>query len=128
MKKKTVDKVLSALLALALCVGMVPAVATPAAAFADELGSNEWIVRNDDFSSYPVGEDTFWKNEKYTGFAGHGTYGSDSYATYGIVEENGNKWLELVSMNETKNYFTLPEVSGAYSVTCLLYTSPSPRD
>ncbi|MBQ3135664.1 MAG: DUF4886 domain-containing protein [Oscillospiraceae bacterium] len=119
MKNKRFNKVLSGLLALVLCVGMVPATVIPTAAFAAELGSNEWVVRNDDFSSYPVGEDTFWKNERYLGFgsSSHGVYGSDSYSTYGIVEENGNKVLRLVSMNTTPNNFYLPKVSGAYSLS-----------
>ena len=122
MKNKMFNKVLSALLALVLCVGMVPAAAMPAAAA--DLGSSEWVVRNDGFEDYAVGEDTFWKNERYTGFSSshHGAYGSDSYATYGIVEEaDGNKVLELVSMNTISNFFDLPKISGAWSVSMDLW-------
>ena len=116
MKQKWFNKAISALLAVVLCVGMVPAVTIPASAA--DLGSNEWVVRNDDFSGYPTGTDTFWKNDKYIGFSNgyHGAYGGDSYAIYNIVEESGNKMLELVSMNATSNYFTIPEVSGAFSL------------
>jgi len=116
MRSKMFNKVLSALLAVVMCIGMLPAMAVPAAAA--DLGSNEWVVRNDDFSGYPTGTDTFWKNDKYIGFSNgyHGAYGGDSYAIYNIVEENGNKMLELVSMNATSNYFTIPEVSGAFSL------------
>ncbi|MBQ3135663.1 MAG: DUF4886 domain-containing protein [Oscillospiraceae bacterium] len=122
MKHTMFSKVLSALLALVLCLGMVPATAMPAAAAAN-LGSKEWVARNDDFSGYPVGTDTFYGNAKYNGFgeSSHGTYGGESYATYGIIEENGNKMLELVSVNKTGTYFNGPRVSGAHSVTMDVY-------
>ncbi|MBQ3556660.1 MAG: DUF4886 domain-containing protein [Oscillospiraceae bacterium] len=125
MKHTMVNKMLSAMLALVLCIGMVPAVATPAAAA--DLGSKEWVVRNDDFSGYPVGRDTFFRNAKYNGFteANHGAYGGESYATYGIVEEKGNKMLELVSVNKTGTYFNGPRVSGAHTLTLDLYMPSS---
>ena len=122
MKHKMFSKVLSAVLAVVLCLGMVPAVATPVAAAAN-LGDKIWVARNDDFSAYPVGRDTFFGNAKYTGFSEthHGTYGGESYSTYDIVEENGDKMLELVSVNKTATYFNGPRVSGAHAVTMDVY-------
>jgi len=116
--KRKFNKILSAMLALALCLGMVPAVATPAAA-ASSVGSSEWVVRNDDFSSYTTGTDTFWGNTRYgkVTSSSHGVYGSDTYSTYNIVEEGDNKVLELVSVNTTPNYINLPEISGAWSLS-----------
>ncbi len=127
MKQRLSSKVLSALLALVMCIGMVPATATPAAAAASDLGSKEWVVRNDDFNDYPVGRDTFYGNAKYNGFteSNHGAYGGESYATYGIVEENGNKMLELVSVNKTGTYFDGPRISGAHSFSTDLYMPSS---
>ncbi len=121
MDKRWINRTFSIILALALCIGVVPVTGTPAAAA--DVGSNEWVVRNDDFSDYPVGLDAFWQNERYSGFynSSHGIYGGESYSTYDIVEENGNKMLQLVSMNRTANYFDLPKVSGAWSVSMDLY-------
>ena len=117
MKQNTFKKVLSALMALVLCVGMVPVAAIPAAAA--DLGSSEWVVRNDDFSGYPVGRDSFFGNAGYRGFneSFHGTYGGASYATYDIIEEKGDRMLELNSVNTVMNYFNGPRVSGAHSVS-----------
>ena len=119
MKRTGFDKVLSVLLAVVMCVGMMPVAATPAVAAAKDPGSNEWVARNDDFSGYPVGLDSFWGNAKYGGFSEthHGAYGGESYATYSIIEESGNKMLELSSINATGNYFNGPRVSGAHSVS-----------
>ncbi|MBE6957398.1 MAG: DUF4886 domain-containing protein [Ruminococcaceae bacterium] len=125
MKQSVCKKALSALLAVVLCLGMVPAVTTPAAAA--DFGSKEWVARNDDFSGYPVGTDAFYGNAKYNGFseANHGTYGGESYATYDIIEEKGNKMLELVSVNKTGTYFNGPRVSGAHSLSFDLYMPSS---
>ncbi len=127
MNHKMFNKMLSALLAIVLCIGMVPATAIPAAA-ASSVGSNEWIVRNDDFSRYPTGTDTFWQNDWYTGFSSgyHGIYESENYATYDIVAEGENKMLQMVTVNPTDTEgvlnplnanFTAPTVSGAWSLS-----------
>ncbi|MBQ3557506.1 MAG: DUF4886 domain-containing protein, partial [Oscillospiraceae bacterium] len=139
MRSKMFNKVLSALLAVVMCIGMLPAMAVSAAAA--DLGSNEWVVRNDDFSSYPTGVDTFWKNDKYTGFSNSyhsytlaeadndpaGTiYGPRGTSSYNIVDgANGDKWLELVSVDMCGTRITLPTVSGAYSMTMDLYMPKS---
>ena len=125
MKHNRFNKLLSALLALVLCAGMVPVTATPAAAA--DLGSSQWVVRNDDFSGYPTGQDTFFGNAGYSGFSTsfHGTYGSESYSTYDIIEEKGNKMLELNSVNTTMNYFNGPRMSGARSLSFDFYMPTS---
>ncbi|MBQ3557498.1 MAG: DUF4886 domain-containing protein [Oscillospiraceae bacterium] len=121
MKQNRLNRMLSLLLAVVLCVSMVPVAAIPAAAA--NLGNKEWVARNDDFSSYPVGRDTFFGNAGYTGFSEsqHGAYGSASYSTYGIVEEKGNKMLELTSVNTTGNDFCGPRVSGTHAVSFDFY-------
>lgn len=137
--KRKLNKVLSALLALVMCIGMLPAAAMPVAAA--ELGANEWVVRNDGFEDYTTGTDTFWLNDRYAGFSNsyhsykfveaegdpEGTvYGSRGSSSYNIVEEaNGNKYLELVSVDMCSNRFTGPTVSGAYSVSMDLYMPKS---
>ena len=137
--KRKLNKVLSALLALVMCIGMLPAAAMPVAVA--ELGANEWVVRNDGFEDYTTGTDTFWLNDRYAGFSNsyhsyklveaegdpEGTvYGSRGSSSYNIVEEaNGNKYLELVSVDMCSNRFTGPTVTGAYSVSMDLYMPKS---
>ncbi len=139
MTHKMFNKMFSAMLALVLCIGMVPATAIPAAA-ASSVGSNEWVVRNDDFSSYDVGVDTFWQNDRYSGFSSSyhsytltekendpegAIYGQRGSSSYNIVEESGNKVLELVSRDMCATRFTGPTISGAYSMTMDLYMPKS---
>ncbi len=113
MKHTRLNRVLSLFLALVLCAGMVPATAIPVSAAAKE-------VFKDDFSAYFTGTDTFWQNTNYTNFQSkyHNAVGSESYATYGIVTEEGNKMLELVAVNTTCNYFeTRDKISGERGFT-----------
>ena len=119
MKKTRSNRTLSLLLALVLCVGMVPATAIPAAA-AEAAVTGMATVSTDDFSSYPVGSDTLWQHANYTGFyeAYHNAPGSPSYATYGIAKDGNNHVMELTSVNETPNYFhTLTSLTGERSFT-----------
>ncbi|MBQ3556940.1 MAG: DUF4886 domain-containing protein [Oscillospiraceae bacterium] len=119
MKQTRLNRTLSLLLALALCVGMVPATAIPVAA-AESAPAGMAVISTDDFSAYEVGEDTFYQNSNYTGFyeAYHNAAGSESYSTYGIAMDGSNKVLSLTSVNETPNYFhTGTTFSGERSVT-----------
>ena len=113
MKHTRFSRILSLLLALVLCVGMIPATALPVSAAAKE-------VFKDDFGAYFEGSDTFWQNTNYANFQTkyHNAAGSESYATYGIVTEEGNKMLELVAVNQTGNYFeTRDKISGERGFT-----------
>ncbi|MBQ3556543.1 MAG: DUF4886 domain-containing protein [Oscillospiraceae bacterium] len=108
MKQTAWKRTLSLLLAVVMCIGMVPAMTISVAAKQDEVFA-------DDFSLYPVGADTFWQSPYYTEFSQslHNTPNDASYATYGIADEGGNKVLELTSVNETFNWCaTAAKVTG----------------
>ena len=64
MKKTSLNRALSLVLALVLCAGMVPATAIPVAA-AESAPAGMAVVSTDDFSAYEVGEDTFYQNSNY---------------------------------------------------------------
>ena len=119
MNHTRLNRLLSMVLALVLCAGMVPAAAVPAAA-AQSAEPGMAVISTDDFSAYEVGEDTFYQNSNYAAFyeAYHNAAGSASYATYGIAQDGSNKVLSLTSVNETPNYFhTGTTFSGERSVT-----------
>ena len=119
MKHSRLNRMLSMVLALVLCAGMVPATAIPVAA-AESAPAGMAVISTDDFSAYEVGEDTFYQNSNYTEFyeAYHNAVGSESYATYGIAVDGSNKVLSLTSVNETPNYFcTGTTFSGERSAT-----------
>ena len=86
-----------------------------------DLGKNSWVVLNDTFESYPMGEDTFYDANKaaYSYLSGyHGSAADTSYATYGIVSGASGKALKLSSYNAKANWFlTRVPVSGAYTLT-----------
>ena len=119
MKNSNLNRVLSMVLALVLCAGMVPATAIPVAAESTASGAMA-TVSVDDFSAYEVGEDTFYQNSNYAAFyeAYHNAVGSASYATYGIAKDGNNQVLSLTSVNETPNYFhTGTMLTGQRAVT-----------
>lgn len=82
----------------------------------------EWdkvTIHRNSFDSYPVGEDTFFKADpRYEYFDDHhGDVNSDSYALYGIAEEDGRKVLKLRSRNNiTHKFDTMEPVVGEYIV------------
>ena len=89
--------------------------------------SQSWTVFTEDFESYQVGSDTFYDavaNQNGAGYpywSGvsyyHGSATSNSYSQYGISEASGNKYLELKSVNGTRNYvLTKNGVNGPYTM------------
>ena len=86
-------------------------------------GKERWVILQDNFESYIVGEDTFYganaNDYAYTS-SYHGTKSDDadaSYSLYSIVNDGGSKALELTSINATRNWLvTRVGVSGSYSV------------
>lgn len=86
-------------------------------------GKERWIIQQDDFESYSLGEDTFFNanTNDYTYVASyHGTKSDDSsasYSLYGVVNDSSGKAIKLTSVNTMRNWFvTKAGVSGSYSV------------
>lgn len=83
------------------------------------IEGSKFTIHRNRFESYPVGEDTFFgADTRYEYFdSRHGDPNSDSYATYGIAEEDGNRVLKLRCVNSTTHKFdTMEPVVGEYIV------------
>ena len=83
------------------------------------LEGSKFTIHRNGFENYPVGDDTFFKADpRYEYFDDHhGDPAGDSYALYGIAEENGGKVLKLRCVNSTTHKFdTMEPVVGEYVV------------
>ena len=79
----------------------------------------KFTVHRDNFEGYPVGQDTFWNNDRYKfSSSSHGDPNSDSFAVYNVVKDGDGQVLELVCENATTHYLrTVHTVSGPYALS-----------
>ena len=113
--RRAMHRALSLLCCLAMLMAWLPVL--PAAA------ENTTVLFREDFESYAVGEDTFYKADEsryiyYETYHGMASAAADaSYSTYGITSDGGNKVLDLTSHNTTRNYFLANvDLTGAYAI------------
>ncbi len=127
--KRTLRSLISSLCCLAMLLAWLPVLPAAAAETATSSqepiseGKNKWVIFQDDFDSYAVGEDSFYgaNSSNYTYVSSyHGTKSNApdaSYSLYSIVNKDGGKVLDLTSVNTMRNWFvTKVGVTGAYSV------------
>ena len=89
--------------------------------------SQPWTFFTEDFENYFVGDDSFYaavsspEGAGYPYWSGvstyHGSVAGGSYSQYSVRDASGNKYLELKSVNGTRNYLlTQNGVSGPYTL------------
>lgn len=122
--KKPTKIVIICSLCLVLILGIVASVFLFAPKTEKEI---PWVLFTEDFEAYQVGEDTFFDaaaDETGAAFPWwdgmsnhHGSSSAAGYAQYGIGADSGNQYLQLTSVNNTKNWVvTKNAVSGPYTV------------
>jgi hypothetical protein len=81
-----------------------------------ERGEKKVIFR-DDFESYTVGENTFYNEMRAHGYNDGNTPPVAGNSYYNVVEENGNKYLELGARNSKQAWFKVDTpIYGDYTV------------
>ena len=120
--KRTLRSLVSSLCCLSMLLAWLPILPTAAAATPIADGNGKWLLFQDNFDSYTVGEDSFFgaNNADYTYYASyHGTKSDAadaSYALYSIVNTDDGNALEMTSVNGTRGWVvTKHGVSGAHT-------------